>query len=247
MVINKFKEIRNKVYGDIHSVTRSDMGFIKEILSCQDMSYGRIKAYSPEDSKVLALYTLKHNAVVLLEFVFRSGIEIDEDLCMVLCDTLLSNIPLVAPECSLEVEEVKARIDETIIDILCCVGTRTCVEKIQAYLGQQDIPDRVSVNLAVLFTAPTWKSYDLRVINELILGPALLGLLRGFKDVLRPQLREKIIDSCKRKLKEGGDRTVLYQIFYELNSSKDLRLFDVEEDEKEEAYVGFICSLMVDT
>lgn len=246
MLIGKFKETRNRIYGDIHAVCDGDMRFLRDILGLQTMEYGRIKTYSAEDSRVLALYTLKHNAMVLLDFMFRNRVEIDDGLCTVLCDVLLSVIPSVAPECFLEVEEVKALMDEIIIDILCGVGKGLFVEKIERYLGEQEIPDRVSVNLAVVFSASSWRSYDLRVVNELILGPVLLGLLRSFKDALRPQLRNVIVDSCKKKLRDG-DRTAVYQIFYELNGCKDLKLMEIEEEEKEEAYVGFVCSLMVDT
>lgn len=246
MLINKFKDVRNKIYEDIHSITENDMKFMKDIILQQSMPYGRIKTYSLEDSKVLALYTLKHNTVVLLEFIFKNGVGIEDDLCMALCDVLLGNIPAVAPECLLEIEDVKSRIDEIIIDILCSIGEGAYVEKIRSYLGEQEIPDRVSVNLAIVFAAPTWKSYDLRVINELIFGPVLLGLLRSFKELIRPQLKERVIYSCKKKLLEGRDRTVMYQIFYELNTRKDMELLGIDEEEKEEAYVGFICSLMVD-
>lgn len=246
MTINKFKEIQNKIYRNIHAITENDMRLIKDILSQRDIEYGRIKGYSVEDSKVLALYTLKHNAVILLDFVFRNGVGIGDDMCTVLCEILLGGVPVTSAECSLEVEEVKAQMDGTIIDILCDAPVGPHVERIQSYLSEQEVPDRISINLAAVFTAPQWKSYDLRVVNELILGPVLVGLLKSFKGVVRGLVRDKIIGGCKKKLGSGGDRNVIYQIFYEMNSSKDMSLFEIDEEEKEESYVGFIYSLMVD-
>ncbi|KMV66007.1 hypothetical protein M970_061070 [Encephalitozoon cuniculi EcunIII-L] len=246
MLIERFKEIRSKIYEDIHAVSESDMRFMKDALCQQDMEYGRIKTYSVEDSRVLALFTLKYNVVVLLDFISRNGVGLGSDVCIGLCDVLFGGIPQTSPECSLEIEDIKARTDEVIVDILCSIGEGMHVEKIKSYLSEQEIPDSVSVNLAVVFTASSWKSYDLRVINELILGPVLLELVRSFKESLRPQIKERVLGVCKKKLKKEGDRSVIYQIFYELNTTKDLEMFDIEEDEREETYVGFIYSLMVD-
>lgn len=246
MLIERFKEIRNKIHEDIHAVSEGDIRFMKDALCQQSMAYGRIKTYSAEDSKVLALFTLKYNVAVLLDFISRNGVELSNDVCMALCNVLFEGIPQVSPECSLEIEDIKSRTDEVVVDILCNIKEGLHSEKIKAYLGEQEIPDGVSVNLAVVFTAPTWKSYDLRVINELVLGPVLLELLRSFKESLRPQIRERILNSCKRRLGREEDRSVIYQIFYELNTAKDIGLLEIEEDEKEEAYVGFIYSLMVD-
>ncbi|ADM11713.1 uncharacterized protein Eint_061060 [Encephalitozoon intestinalis ATCC 50506] len=246
MLIERFKEIRNKIYEDIHAASETDIRFMRDALGLQDMAYGRIKTYSAEDSKVLALFTLKYNVAVLLEFISRNGVELGSDICMALCNALFEEIPQASPECSLEIEDIKARTDEVIVDILCSIGEGMHVEKIKSYLSLQEIPDGVSVNLAVVFTAPSWKSYDLRVINELVLGPVLVELLRSFKESLRPQIKERILDSCKKRLRNERDRSIIYQIFYELNTGKDIKMFEIEEDEKEEAYVGFIYSLMVD-
>jgi len=246
MVIERFKEIRNKIYDNIHMVTENDMRFMRDALCASEMEYGRIKTYSADDSKALALYTLKYNVVVLLDFVCRNKIGLGADVCMAICDLLFEDIPVVTPECSLEIEDIKMRIDEAIVDILCMVGDGIHVEKIRRRLSEQEIPDRVTVNLAVVFETSAWKSYDLRVIHEFVLGPVLLELLRSFKEALRPQIREKIINICKEKLREGRDRVVIYQIFYELNEKKDLELLDIDEEDKEESYVGFVYSLMVD-
>lgn len=246
MVIDRFKEIRAKIYDDIRGVSEADMQFMTDALRRQDIEYGRIKTYSADDSKVLALFTLRYNVVVVLDFVSRNGVGLCDDVCMALCDVLLGSIPQVSPECSLELEDIKMRTDEVAVDILCGTARGVCAERIGSYLSSQEIPDRVSINLAAVFPAPSWRSYDLRVMSELTLGPVLLELLRTFKEALRPQIRERVIEACKKKLREECDRQMVYQVFYELNTGKDLGLLDIDEDEKEEAYVGFVYSLMVD-
>ncbi len=211
MEIQKFKEVSQSVYENIQSLTPEGIKLLGEILRLKRIKYGRISRYGVEESNVIILLTLKQNCLILLKFLIDNKIElpcelIDDAIDLLICSgcdgdgcvgMVLSGRTGVCSEVSgwMEIERIVGRIVMSVIDIIYANGRWN--EKLVRFLEAKNAPDNISVNLAPIVEC-AYKSFELKVLSRVEVGPVLLSLVESFRDKLRPVARDRIIQSLKK-------------------------------------------------
>lgn len=252
MEIQKFKEISTSVYANIQALTPTDMDVLRDILRLAAIKYGRIRTFSPEDSQEIILLTLKQNCLILIKFLLENQIELPESLLDNAIDLLFAKKERTgAPqatgrtEVDLTAQIEKERIEEQIFNIIVDIVYAASYggERLKEFLANKGVPDDASVNFAPAIDCE-YKSFELIVLNKLMVGPVLLSLIRSYKNRLRRAAKIKIIDGLVKVI-DTADTGIIYEIFYLINDREHNELLKKRRPEYTPEYLGFVASLIL--
>lgn len=253
MEIQKFKEISASVYRNIQSLTPDGIVVLKEILNLKTIKYGRICTFSVEDSSIIIMLTLKQNCLILIKFLIENGIQLPNELLNEVSNLLLedrgkeTNGAVMYDitnnlNAQMEIERISKQIFKSIIDII--YATTYTNDKIVSFLENRCMPDDLSINLTQLINCE-YKSFELIVLNKLLVGPVLLSVIESYHDKLRPVVKDKIIDGLSKQM-ESADKKVIYRIFHMMNNKKNNDLLRAINFEQSGECLGCISSLICD-
>lgn len=140
----------------------------------------------------------------------------------------------------IEKERIEAQIFNCIIDII--YKTKYSNDKLKSFLSNKNVPDDASVNFAPIVDCE-FKSFELIVLNKLVVGPVLLSLVQVYRKKLRNVVKNHIINGMVRLI-DGKDYGIIYQIFYLINNQEHNDLLKSRRPENTPEYLAFVSSLI---
>lgn len=251
MEIHELTEISRKIYSNIQELVPQDIKTIEEILDKKSIKYGKIRTFDLEDSQTIILLTLKQNCLILIKYLLENGIDLPNKLLDLSAKLLYlkeemkqADIKRADLHAQIEIERILEAIESLIIDIIFM--SKYSGQTLIDFLKSKRIPDTASMNLAISFDFELeLSSFELSVLNKKLIGPVLLGLIRSYKHNLRKCAKNKILTEIKPYIFDK-DKSLVYEIFYLINTDKHKDLLLKIKPEKSNEYFGFMSSLIVD-
>ncbi|KAI5148217.1 hypothetical protein ENBRE01_0177 [Enteropsectra breve] len=253
MEIQKLKDVCTRGYANVQALGEEDIATLSDILSMTEISYGRIKTFSVEESQEIVLLILKHNCLVLIKFLLESGLELSDDLLDdVLHLLFIKKIKkktqngsgtakkIESMHATIERERIEREIFNAVVDIVYV--TNYTNDELEEYLTNKGMPDDVSVNFAPIVECE-YKSFELLVLSKQMLGPVFLSMIKNYGNKMRQIVKEKIIENLAKNI-NCKEYKIVYQAYYLLNEKEHNSLLKSRRTEKSPEYLGFVKSLI---
>ncbi len=83
-------------------------------------------------------------------------------------------------------------------------------DELKDYIQSKTVPGDISTNFVPLIECE-YKSFELTVLNKLMIGPVLLSIIQSYKNHFRKIVKSKIIKGLIAHL-NSSDRNIVFEI-----------------------------------
>jgi hypothetical protein len=201
--MERVKEIYEKAQRDPLRIIDEDLEFLKRSLKTKEIDTRRIKKFSMEESKTIALYSFKLCTLYVMKMLYTMRRDIfDDEVIISMYDILvLDDISTLSSECIIELAKYRSKISECILDAFYMLTSDALSKKIVHYLESQDYPERIGINFALMNSRTLdWRCEKLKILGNMEVGNELLSLVKKMKSLIRRSGLRRIFIAMKTQL-----------------------------------------------
>lgn len=258
-ITHKLDKIYMKVYK--HNITDTDLSFITSTLKTQCPTNLLIKKFTLEDSNKLYSTIILSTSVKILQIVISQKHQItpqNSEILLIFYDFLFKDFSFQSALCYLEYSRLKLEAIKGILEVLSNMQSIEIKEKIKYYLTNKDDADMYGMNFALLSEKiPNIRNMTCKILNSKKLDIKFLEIIVNYKKQLsNSNLRlifnlvaDKIYAIMSADSSSYQEPMIYLAIISEINTiiaEKNMKLLDFIPDVINEAYLGYMFSLMVD-